>query len=590
MSDKETTNVPEDEDLIDPNQLADEPAPELVSDTVESAGQQVVDDEPQVLDTPKEDPSPDTDTIPADENEPDDDEVGEIFGGEYVGHPNVKEEMKVVDELTDDQLKALAKNGSVLLSNHTVSELSLIRDAIQIQIQAKQQHRRSLAEKGQADGYYAIESQLPSGEPVVIYVTDQERIALSVISDYEASLRTSAEEDLFEDDEWTNRPVYGDVKIIPGRLDHSKSKDPIVRIQGKLGLASSFSNPFWGSGVHLVIEGGGALDELSLNERILQEKSESGRLSSGYIYSAGALYLIRPTVDYILGNVKSSTAGTVEVEDLKQLMLVTDIEPLALAQASAMHPDGYLLERPCLTTAGGCGNIERGLINIRKMLFVRRSRINDNQLQFMIKRSGQVDTSRIREYQRSLRPEVTRLIKLEEGLFIRMRIPTIAEYERLADGWIQTMDARARAVARSGANQNQRQAYMLKAQSVAVVMAYGHWFDAVLESSEDEPEPKETIARYYGDDSEKRYEADQAMDRMLESFAKKPELTEKITEGLRKFIKEMTLATAAVPKVICSKCGKPVTGDSSSDHPHLVNVNPLELFFTLLHQQIQRHV
>jgi hypothetical protein len=518
----------------------------------------------------------------------DDEADPEPWGGEYKGNPNVKEDLKIIEPLSDEELKNLAKNGSLLLSNLSVSELNLIHDAIQVQISAKQAERQELAEKGIAQGYYAIEADLPDGSKNIIFVTEHERRALTILSEYEATLRQSADDDLFDDSEWTNRPTYGDVKVIPGRLDHSKHKDPVLRIQGKLGLATSYSTPFWGSGIHLVIEGGAALDELSLNERILQEKSESGRLSSGYIYGAGALYLVRPVVDYVLGQVKSSTAGVQDPDELKNLMLITDIEPMATAMAATMYPDGYLLERPCLTTQGGCGNIERGRINLRRMVMVRRSKITDDQMQFMTKRSGYVDPSRIREYQKSIRAEVSRLVELDAGLFLRLRVPTIADYERLADSWLQTMDARARQVSRSGGSLAQRQAYMLKAQNVAVVMAYGHWIDGVLEKDDEDGQLVATVERYYGEDAEERFKADKQMDRVLESLAKRPDLTDKISNALRKFISDMTLSTPTVPKTICSQCGKPVSGDETSTHPHLVNVNSLELFFTLLHQRILR--
>ena len=259
----------------------------------------------------------------------------EPWAGEYTPNANIDLALPILEEFSEAELKKFSANGSILLSNMSTDELDAISASIQFQIDNKQEERRALASKGAAGNYYGLEAPDGKGGINVVYVTDAERLAIGTIGEYEKSLRTSADPDLFEDgSEWTNLPALGDKKIAIGKLDYSKHKDPMIRIQGKLGLATQYTNPMWHSGLHLVIEGAGALEELSLSQRISQDKIEYGRESSGYVYGASALYLNRPVIEFGLQHVKACTAGTTDPEELKDLLLITDIEPLALGLAS----------------------------------------------------------------------------------------------------------------------------------------------------------------------------------------------------------------------------------------------------------------
>jgi len=232
-------------------------------------------------------------------------------------------------------------------------------------------------------------------------------------------------------------------------------------------------------------------------------------------------------------------------------------------------------------------------VNLRRMLFVRRSRVTEHQFALMAKRSARVDVKTVRGYQESMRPEVSRYIDIGEGMRIKLRVPTLAQYERQATAWMDQMDSRARAVMVSYANEADRQVFLQRANNIAMVMAYSHWIEAVVEEDvEAENGVRVILSRILDEadeeDLEKQYQADQDLDKLLESFADDGDLTTKIADGIEKFINEMTIATVAVPKSGCPKCGKPLTGDTLSKHPHLVSINPIEVFFTLIHHRIQR--
>lgn len=476
---------------------------------------------------------------------------------------------------------------SVMLSNLDYTELDEARKSFIKHLSLQQASRTEQVKNKRAQ--YRV-AEMESGP---LYLTEAELTVLGTLGVYDRTLRQGAGEGIFESgDHWTNMPRCGETPIVPGKVDHTTSKDPITQIRGKLGLSTKINVPLWASGLHLQIEGPGLLDQLRLDVTMLLDKVESSRATNGFALSAPSVYLNRHVVDFILSHVKSSTSNSIDINVLKRTILLTDLEPLALFGAASIYPDGYNLERPCLKEFGGCGHVVSRKVNLRRMLFVRQSRLSESQMNYMVKRSGHVDPAMLREYQESARPDVSRYIPLDDasGLMLKLKVPTLAEYERVATAWMERMESRARSLLTSNASEQDREAYLAKANSMALIMLFGHWIEAIVErTGELDSEPKVLLSRPHPDTpaSSETVSMDEKMDGLLEDLSGDLTLVEKIGVGIEKFINDMTLSTVAIPKTICPECKKPLTGDDNSTHPHLVSINPIELFFTLLRHRIQ---
>lgn len=502
--------------------------------------------------------------------------------GEIINRLNITETLPVLE---DEVIKNL---GSLALSNFEAAELEIIRRGIYGRVFAAQVTRRGIVKSGAKHPFVPVDV-----DNKTVFLTGEELDAVNNVSSYTASLRVGFGFKLFEEDEWNNLPTCGEQRIAISQANAASSTDPIQRIRGKLGLATEANIPMWHSGLHFTIQGPGVLEQLRLETKLLDEKITMARDSSGLVYSASSVYLNTAVANFILGCVTKTNVGITNPEELKKLLLITDLEPLALGAASTIFPEGYNLDRPCLTTFGGCGRVETRKVNLRRMVFVRRSRINDSQFSLMAKRFSRVDVQTVQAYQQSIRPEVSRSVDIGNGFKLILRVPTFADYERQATAWMDQMDNRARVVMASYANETDRQTYLMRANNIAMVMAHSSWIEAVSEVGPT-PESDDIIIlsrNLTGDqagDLEAQYVADEKLDQLLESFADDGELTQKISEGIEIFINAMTLATVAVPKSKCPGCGLPLTGDSLSKHPHLVSVNPFEVFFTLIHHKIKQ--
>lgn len=506
-----------------------------------------------------------------------------VYGGEYSPMYNVAEPNPVLTPEGPNTKKL----DPLYLPNVTPDELAVIRRSFYTMLNEHQRSRHETARQGLDHDF--VPQELADGK--VIYMTEGERDTFVQIQLTDNLLRKGAGNGLLDDeeDQWTNLPERNKRMIGIRQLNYETSTDPVMRIRGKLGMATESPVPLWNSGMHMTIEGQGALDSLQLQTRMIIEKTESGRETSGYVFSASSIYQNRLLIDFILEHVVNTTAGKLPPQELSKLVKLTDLEPMVLGAAAVNYPDGYPLERPCLTNHGGCGHVVKRTVNLHRMLFVRNSRISNSQFDLMDKKAGPVDVKTIRDYQDSVRPEVSQYIEVEAGIYLKLRNPSIYDAVRISGAWMSRMDSRAKQLIPSNANEQQRELYLVRATSIAMVMSLGHWVEALVEREENGVDYKTVITRVYeGKDPDLQSKSDLEMDKFLEDISGDSEMADKITEGIEKFINEMSLTSVCVTKVVCPNCNHPVTGDNKSDHPHLVQVNPIELFFTLLHLKVQR--
>ena len=521
--------------------------------------------------------------MPARELELEEQPEEEVFGDAYTPNPSVTEDLPILENLDPEIEAALKKLPRVLFPNHTEQELADLYVHVEQKILAQQAHRSRLVELEQAGHLKAVE--VTKGN--YIFVTEKERQAMAMIAQYRQLVRTGHGETLFADGEvWRNTPTVGSDVIAIGKSNFAKSNDPVLKMRGALGLSGEFPVPLWSSGIHLKLSAPGAIEGLKLETSILLEKMDMARDTMGYALSAPAIYTNGPVIDFILQHVLFSTAGTTNPDDLGDLILLTDLEPMAGGAAATVYPDGFTLERPCLKSNGGCGHVTRRKINIRRELVVRWERLTEHQKSFMAKRNGRHDPKTIRNYQSMTRPDVSRLVDLGGGYFLRLSVPTLNRYRRLASAWMSRLTNGAKDLIVSNAHREERETFMQRQSNIALIMAFAPWIDAFIYRESVDADDQVIISREV-DDPDKQYEADMAMDKELTDLSADGGQTEIIVAQIKKFIDDMTMSAFVVPKTICGGCGKPVTGDNLSKHPHVVPINTIELFFILLRHKIR---
>jgi uncharacterized protein YuzB (UPF0349 family) len=509
----------------------------------------------------------------------------EVFGGEMTSSPNIDIGVEIFEEATEEELDKLLEKGSFIAGNDDHEMLDRIYTHITTTIVRHQAKRKKLVDVGQ--GGHLLGAPIDD-RGTVLFVTEKERTAMAAISYFRKMARHGLGKDLFEQDQWTNLPQVGEHILAPGKTSFENSNNERLKMRGALGMSGEFPTPLWSTGMHLKTVSPGAIEGLRLETKIALEKIEQARDTLGYSLSASEIYMNIPVIEFCLDRVISSTLGTTNRADLEKVVLLTDLEPLAGSVAASMYPDGFVLERPCLKSNGGCGTVVRRKIQLRRGLFVRWERVSEHQKNFMTKRSGRHDVATIRNYQDMTRPDISRLVDLGGGYKLRLQVPTIAQYKRIAGSWMSNLTNGAKDLIVSNANRGEREDFIERQANIALIMAYAHWIVAFEHVPTIDAPPKTVVTRLVTDPDE-QYAADQAVDQELIDLSADGGQTQRIVAEIRKFINDMTLAVFAIPKTCCPnpECGKSITGDDIANHPALVQVNTVELFFTLLRHKIR---
>jgi len=532
------------------------------------------------------------DELPQLPENPADDEPEEIYSGDWNPVPGVSiDQAPITEPMTDELLAQFAKFGKVVLTNMNLPEVLQLDQILRLRIMVAQRDRYDRINKGlPADSF--IEIDMPQlGK---IYMTDEEQRALNLINDFKRQVAFNHIGDIIEDDEKaTNRPMVDGQPIMMGLASNPGNNDGLAAIREDLGLGHKIAVPFWASGFHARMAAPGALAQISLDTQLGQEKIREALESAGYALAAPAVFLNREITDHAIKHLISTTLGTVDAKTIKETLSILDFDQIVTSLAYATYPKGFPVTRRCVNSALNCDGEITDLMNINRMVIVLEERLDQNQLRFMSKRGGNsvVDLKNVKAYQEKMRPNISRYVELKPGIRLKLRIPTIAQYEATSTAWIDNMTAEAKALIGTNAREEDRQNYLVRAQAVSTVMAYAHWVEAIVrQGAELEDEPIVVKTRNLGENAtpDQQFEADREIDEFLRDFASSPELTQLFTAALEKFIAAMTITCVCLPKVHCPKCGQPIDKDTGSkqDHPELVTINPTEFFFTLLRRKI----
>lgn len=514
----------------------------------------------------------------------------EVYAGIYDPIPGVDiSGAPILEPMSDALLAKFASHGKLVLSNMNVQEVLQVDEILRLRILVAQRDRHTMIRGGlNAEGFVKID--MP--EIGAIYMTDEEQRAMGLLTDFKRQVTFGHIGDMIEDGEKaTNRPMVDNTPIMMGLASNPGKADGLAAVREDLNLGHKIAVPFWASGLHARFQAPGALAQIALDTELGEEKIRESLESAGYALAAPAVFLNRAITDWVLKHFISTTAGTVDPKILKDTITLLDFDQLVSSAAYALYPKGFPVTRYCINSAINCDGEIKDLMNINRMIIVFDERLDEHQMRFMSKRSGVHDLKTIRNYQSKMRPNISRYVDLENGIRLKLRIPTIAQYESTSTAWLDNMTAEAKALISSNAREEDRQNYMVRAQRVSTVMAYAHWVEGVVRQGEElESEPVVVATRNLpeGATPEQQYEADKEIDDFLRDFANSPELTKAFTDALEKFIAAMTITTVCLPKVHCPKCGEPIDKDTGSkqDHPALVTINPTELFFTLLRLKI----
>lgn len=342
-----------------------------------------------------------------------------------------------------------------------------------------------------------------------------------------------------------------------------------VRQKAKVG--GSVTVPLWHSGiwVHLKTPSNKALLE---HERSLaQAKTDLGRKTNGTIFSNEMVMNYVSTANFVLQHCFDSSLMDHSVENLAANISILDIPTLAWGMASAIYQNGFPLTRPCVDNPEKCHHVMQMMLNISKMLIVNNSAFTNEQKMHMANPKIKHKIEDIKKYQAAVIDRVgNNVIPFVEDMSIRLKIPSIAEYEDSGYRWIDAIVDMVDGAAGVPLEGALREQYIQDQAKLAKLRQYGHWIAEIIVDSENE-----NVIKDVDDIEENISDMSSHNDWDVED-----DHTTRIIDDILLFIEKCSLSIIAIPKYECPECGAEQT-DEYSKHPQLIPVDAVRLFFTL---------
>lgn len=397
-----------------------------------------------------------------------------------------------------------------------------------------------------------------------------------------------------EDSTWTNRPTHDGKPLTLSRLKQKDSSGivsgeaAVLKVKARLGLGSIVPVPLWHTGGWITLKAPTNAAIFELNRRIAQEKITLGRITNGMIFSNSGVYIQSYLVNFIMAHVYDSTFGTKDSEELKQIILSTDLPSLVWGIVCSMYPDGYDLIEPCVAQITKCNHVTKGKVNIARLRVVDTSKLSESQMKHMSRRTGTHTEAELTKYQEEFKFS-SKIVPIDgtgdEPFTMEMRVPTIAQFEQVGFNWVDSLVNMVDSAFRVPLKGGERDQYITEQGRLANLRQYSHWIKEVTMGT--------------GDDSDVINDQD-TIDSICSDFSADETIRVSILNSIGSYIEECTIAIIGYPNTECPSCNlrygdsikegvKPEDIDTIVRGENVPEFIPLDLtttFFTLCGQRI----
>ena len=377
-----------------------------------------------------------------------------------------------------------------------------------------------------------------------------------------------------DDRDWHNEVEYEGYRIRPTRpkpsLSNSASIDQIIlRTRAAAKLGTVISAPMPHTGIWLDIKAPSEAELLTLERRIMQDKISLGRFTSGLTFSNVSVYLNMNIINSALSNVYNTTYNSLNVADLKKVLLITDMPAITWAYCNTIWPDGYRISRPCVADPNKCTHVDEKIINLGKIFWIDRRAVSDKQKRILANKTANLTDENLLEYRNSSVRPSSRQIKVSDDMAVELAVPTIAEYEEAGHRWIDGIKDSIDTAFGESISSSERDQYITQHGTTTKLRRYAHW-----------------IKRITFDDV-KTYDDRDMIDVSLDNLSGNPEIANMLFKEIEKFMSDVVVAAVGIPAYTCPKCnGEPV--DLVPGMNDLIQLEINEIFFILERTRIAR--
>lgn len=336
------------------------------------------------------------------------------------------------------------------------------------------------------------------------------------------------------------------------RLNQTSGKvtgeSALLRVRAAVGLGTITNVPLWHSGLWLKLKAPSESTLLELERRIARDKTILGRSTMGVAFSNVSVYTQSNLTDMIFNHVYDGSVKDLSVKALKEQVLITDIPQLVWGMASTIWPNGYRLVRPCVKDPAVCTHTDEAHVNLSKLSWVNNRMVSKFQRNLMSDRDGKFTDDHLSTYRKEHKAPQTRMIKINDGLSLKLQVPTIADYEHCGFRWVDEIERMTDEAFGQRLRGEEREQYILQQSAMTNLRRYSHWVKEVVFSEDSVTEDRESV------------------DEALDSLSGDARVSNMIIEQIEGFMRDCVINAIGIPSYDCPKCGQPPNEDDLPRH------------------------
>lgn len=416
------------------------------------------------------------------------------------------------------------------------------------------------------------------------FTTDNERMFLAYLksaAELYHEMRSFDKTLLRENSQWEQAIMsdIGPLALSKPNFGKSNNKNisgekAILKMSSIMNLGQLMSVPLWHSGLWIKLKAPSDAALLALENRIAEEKVMLGRQTNGFVFSNSSAYIYDYLINLILSCVYDVSYVKQSVDDLKQIIKITDIPTLVWGFLCTIYPNGYPIAQPCINNIGKCNHIEHEMVSISKLMWLDKSSLTPAQIKHMTKRDVKMTEEEIKKYQDELQVGGDKLVSVNDNLSVKLSVPSIQDYISSGYNWvegIERMVTQSFAVTKQGDERNE---YIVAMSKTMALRQYAHWIKEI--NIYDDPSDPESVMYITDRDT---------LEESMDTLSKDIELGEVVMKKITEYIDGATMAVVGIPRYLCPVCNED-QGKFLPENRYIIPLDVVKVFFTLQNQRL----
>lgn len=351
----------------------------------------------------------------------------------------------------------------------------------------------------------------------------------------------------------------------------------ISYLKRRSGFGTTFDVPLYHSGIWVRLKSPSLAELAQLQEQLAQTRVNLGYQTKGMAFANAAQAISSEAVDFALQFVTDANIHYSTPSDLKEHILLLDLPVLLWGLAVTMWPKGFAYAHPCLADPKNCSHITKVNLNLNRLLWTDTVSLSKTQRAMMASKfSERLTEDDLKRYRGEHVRGNERTVWFEEmDIGLVLKVPTLQHYEDEGRNWIEGIVEMTHGMFNEPPHGKNRENYILKLGAATQARQYSHWVKEIVER-----DPEEGAVTAIADD-------EMAINEILSHVFSTEEFSNRFFNEVVAFMDSSTLSVVALPSFNCPACNNPQAETFKERFDHLIIMDVLTTFFTLVHRKLR---